>query len=128
MTRPFRTPGRLLVGAGAGAAAVLDLLRELPEHADVMVILRSTTPGELLLHDEVSGEVERRGGRLVELSGSRHWVRLDAAALCAIVPDVRRREVHVSGPDALSRRLVAELGRAGVPERRIHVESRVVAR
>jgi ferredoxin-NADP reductase len=36
---------------------------------------------------------------------------------------VRRREVFLCGPDALSRRLGPELERAGVPRRRIHFES-----
>jgi ferredoxin-NADP reductase len=50
-------------------------------------------------------------------------VRLDAAALRATVPDLRRREVYLCGPDALALRLAGELGRAGVPRSRIHFES-----
>jgi ferredoxin-NADP reductase len=67
----------------------------------------------------VAGEVQRGGGRLVELVGSRDRVRLDARALREIVPDLRRRQVYLCGPDALSH----QLERAGVPERRIHFES-----
>jgi ferredoxin-NADP reductase/DMSO/TMAO reductase YedYZ heme-binding membrane subunit len=113
----------LLVGVGVGAAPVLALLEELPEESDVVVILRASTPGSLVLRDEVAEEVRRCGGRLVELVGPRHWVRLDADALREIVPDVRGREVYLCGPDALSRRLSTELERAGVPERRVHFES-----
>jgi predicted ferric reductase len=118
-----RDRGLLLVGAGVGSAPVLALLQELPEKADVVVILRASTPGDLVLRDEVAGEVKRCGGRLVELVGSRHWVRLDAAALREIVPDVRHREVYLCGPDALSHQIASELERAGVAERRIHFES-----
>jgi ferredoxin-NADP reductase len=71
----------------------------------------------------VAGEVRRRGGRLVELVGPRDRVRLDATALCELVPDVPGRDVYLCGPDALARHLVAELRRAGVPKRRIHLES-----
>jgi ferredoxin-NADP reductase/DMSO/TMAO reductase YedYZ heme-binding membrane subunit len=113
----------LLVGAGVGTAPVLALLHELPDDTDVAVILRGSTRADLVLRDDVAAEVERRGGRLVELVGSRHEVRLDADALREIVPDVRRREVYLCGPDALSQQLTSELERAGVPKPRIHFES-----
>jgi ferredoxin-NADP reductase len=113
----------LLVGAGVGTAPVLALLHELPDDADVTVLLRASTPDDLVLRDDVADEVRRRGDRLVELVGPRDRVRLDAGALREIVPDVRSREVYLCGPDALSHRLAAELERAGVPERRIHFES-----
>src|SRR4051794_2118633 len=113
----------LLVGAGVGTAPVLALLQELPPHADVTVLLRGSTAGDLVLRDEVAGEVRRRGGRLLELVGPRDEVRLDAAALRRLVPDLRRRDVYMCGPDALSHRLASELERAGLPAARIHFES-----
>jgi ferredoxin-NADP reductase/DMSO/TMAO reductase YedYZ heme-binding membrane subunit len=113
----------LLIGAGVGTAPILALLQELPPRTDVAVLLRASTREELVLRDEVADEVHRRGGRLRELVGSRRDVRLDAAALRALVPDVRHREVFLCGPDALSRRLAAELESSGVPEPRIHFES-----
>src|SRR3954454_9473426 len=84
----------LLVGAGVGTAPVLALLQELPETADVTVLLRASTPEELVLRDGVAEEVRRRGGRLLELVGPRERVRLDAEALKQTVPDLRRREVY----------------------------------
>jgi predicted ferric reductase len=113
----------LLVGAGVGTAPILALLQELPEQADVTVLLRASTREDLVLRDDVAAEADRRGARLVELVGPRDRVRLDAGALREIVPDVRSREVYLCGPDALSHRLAAELERAGVPGRRIHFES-----
>jgi ferredoxin-NADP reductase/DMSO/TMAO reductase YedYZ heme-binding membrane subunit len=113
----------LLIGAGVGTAPVLALLQELPPAADVTVLLRGSTPADLVLRDEVAGEVGRRGGRLVELVGSRDRVSVDAAAFRRLVPDVRSRDVYLCGPDALARALAAELSRAGVPERHIHFES-----
>ena len=113
----------LLVGAGVGTAPILALLQELPMEADVTVLLRASTRADLILRDEVAEEVLLRGGRLVELVGSRDEVRIDARVLREIVPDVRGREVYLCGPDALSRRLAAELHRAGVPKPRIHLES-----
>jgi ferredoxin-NADP reductase len=113
----------LLVGAGVGTAPVLALLQELPERADVTVLLRASTPADLVLHDEVATEVARRGGRLIERVGSRREIPLDAPELCALVPDVRYREVFLCGPDALSRHLATELQCAGVHRERIHFES-----
>jgi ferredoxin-NADP reductase/DMSO/TMAO reductase YedYZ heme-binding membrane subunit len=113
----------LLIGAGVGTAPILALLQELPETADVAVILRGSTPAELVLRDEVAREVDRRGGRLAELVGPRERVRLDADRLRAIAPDVERREVFLCGPDALSHQLASELQRAGVPGSQIHFES-----
>ena len=113
----------LLVGAGVGTAPVLALLQELPPAADVTVLLRASTREDLVLRDEVVREVGRRGGRLLELVGSRREVALDARALRELVPDLRRREVFLCGPDALARRLAGELQRAGVPARRVHFES-----
>jgi ferredoxin-NADP reductase len=113
----------LLIGAGVGTAPIFALLQELPEETDIIVLLRASTRQDLVLSDDVAGEVHRRGGRLVELVGSRDEVRLDAGALREIVPDLRAREVYLCGPDALSHRLAAELGRAGVPRRRVHFES-----
>jgi len=113
----------LLVGAGVGTAPVLALLQELPEQADVTVLLRGSTTEDIVLRDDVAAEVRRRGGRLHELVGSRRAVPLDARSLFALVPDLRRRHVYMCGPDTLSHRLAAELRRAGVPKPAIRFES-----
>src|SRR3954451_23592814 len=47
----------LLIGAGVGTAPVLALLQELPPDADVTVLLRGSTPNDLVLRDEVAEEV-----------------------------------------------------------------------
>jgi ferredoxin-NADP reductase/DMSO/TMAO reductase YedYZ heme-binding membrane subunit len=113
----------LLFGAGVGIAPILALLHELPIDADVTVLLRGSTREDLVLRHEVADEVRRRDGRLVELLGSRDRVRLDAAALRELVPDLRRRDVYICGPDALTRSLASELRRAGVREQHLHFES-----
>jgi ferredoxin-NADP reductase len=87
------------------------------------VLLRASTADDLVLREDVAAEVGRRGGRLLELVGHRDQVRLDAAALRDLVPDLRRRDVFMCGPDALSRSLAGDLERAGVSEDRIHFES-----
>jgi ferredoxin-NADP reductase/DMSO/TMAO reductase YedYZ heme-binding membrane subunit len=113
----------LLVGAGVGSTPVLALLQELPAAADVTVLLRASRREELVLAGEIAEEVRRRGGRLLERVGSREEVRMDREALRAMVPDLRRRDVFICGPDAFSQALAGELRRAGVPKGRIHFES-----
>ena len=115
----------LLVGVGVGAAPVLALLRELPEETDVVVVLRGATPDEIVLRDEIAAAVARCGGRLVELTGARHWDRLDAAALRGTVPDMRRREtLPVRSRDTVP----PARGRAGAGRRRPAPHPRVVVR
>jgi ferredoxin-NADP reductase len=50
-------------------------------------------------------------------------VALDAAALQALVPDVRRRDTYVCGPEAFTDTLAGSLHEAGVTADRIHFES-----
>lgn len=113
----------LLVGAGVGSAPIRALLQDLPDHADVVVVLRASTRHELVLRDAIATEVQRRGGRMIELPGSRHHVPLDVAALRRLVPDVRRRDAYVCGPEAFTHALSRPLREAGVSDDRIHFES-----
>jgi ferredoxin-NADP reductase len=113
----------LLIGAGVGTAPVLALLQELPANADVTVLLRASTRADLVLRGEVVREVAARGGRLLEAVGPRDRVRLDAAELIRLVPDLAAHEIYVCGPDALSRHLAGELQHAGVPREHVHFES-----
>jgi ferredoxin-NADP reductase len=113
----------LLVGAGVGSAPLLPLLADLPDGADPVVLLRASTPQQLVLRDPIAAETRRRGGRLLEVTGPREHVRLDAGALRRAVPDVADRDVYVCGPEAFTQTLARELRRAGVDRRHIHFES-----
>ena len=113
----------LLVGAGVGSAPILSLLQDLPSHADVVVLLRASSQRELILRDEIAREVRLRGGRLYELPGPRHAVRLDAGTLRRLVGDIRRREAYVCGPEAFTESVADSLAQARVPASHIHFES-----
>jgi predicted ferric reductase len=113
----------VLIGAGVGSAPILSLLQDLPSHADVVVLLRASTEQELILRDEIAREVHRRGGRLIELPGSRHEVPLHAGALRRLVGDIRRREAYVCGPEPFTESVAGALTQARVPAKHIHFES-----
>jgi ferredoxin-NADP reductase/DMSO/TMAO reductase YedYZ heme-binding membrane subunit len=113
----------LLVGAGVGITPVRALLEELPYDSDVVVILRGSTPEDLVLRDEVADQVACRGGRLHELVGPRERVRLDTGALTTLVPDIADRDVYLCGPEPLQDLLIESATEAGVPPSRLHHES-----
>jgi predicted ferric reductase len=113
----------LLVGAGVGITPVRALLEELPDDADVAVLLRGSRHEDLVLRDEVADQVRDRGGWLHELVGPRERVRLDAATLTALVPDVAERDVYLCGPEPFQDQVLAAATGAGVPDSHLHHES-----
>jgi ferredoxin-NADP reductase/DMSO/TMAO reductase YedYZ heme-binding membrane subunit len=113
----------LLVGAGVGITPIRALLQELPAGTDVVVVLRGSHAGDLVLRDEVAEHVARRGGRLHELVGPRERLALDAAALAALVPDVAGRDVYVCGPDGFTALVLDAARAAGVPKSHLHHET-----
>jgi predicted ferric reductase len=113
----------LLVGAGVGITPIRALLEELPRDTDVVVILRGSAPEDLVLRDEIADQVGLRGGRLYELVGPRERVRVDSAALSALVPDIARRDVYLCGPEPLQDVLIESATGAGVAPSRLHHES-----
>lgn len=110
----------LLVGSGDHAAELLPVLEGLPEASDVVVVLRMATREDRLRGAGLAELTLRRGGRLVELSGSRAAVALDAARLRALVGDLASRDVHVVGAPSFAAAAVAAARAAGVPEARTH--------
>jgi predicted ferric reductase len=113
----------LLVGAGVGATPLRALLEDLPRWVDVVVLLRAHTREELVLREEIAALVEARGGRLHELVGPRSEVRLDAAALTWLVPDIDLRDLFVCGPKGFTEAVKKSARAAGTPRDRIHEEA-----
>jgi len=109
-----------LIAGGIGVTAVRSLLEDLPRNCDPVVILRASAPEELVLASEVAELVRHRKGRVHELVGPRSEVRIDR--LGELVPDLRHRDVYVSGPEGFVHGVVASAVRLGVPKEAIHFE------
>ena len=113
----------LLIGAGVGTTPIRALLQDLPDEADVELLLRASAPEEVVLRDELEREVRERGGRTHVLVGPRERVPLDAEALRARVLDLAERDLYVCGPEGFSAAVVAAAREAGVAEERVHFET-----
>jgi ferredoxin-NADP reductase len=118
-----RTNRVLLIGAGVGTTPLRALLEDLPARVDVEVVLRGSTPHDIVLADEIAELTAQRDGRLQQLVGPREQVALDAAALRRLVPDVAERDVYVCGPDGFSEAVLHAARSLGIPADRLHREA-----
>jgi predicted ferric reductase len=115
--------GVLLIAAGVGVTPLRALLEDLPADADVVVILRASAVADVPHRAEVAALVEHRRGRLHELIGSRHKIRLTARAVRHLVPDVADRDVYICGPAGFDDEVITSARKLGVPDDQIHTES-----
>ena len=118
--------GVALFAAGVGITPVRALLEDLPARVDVVVVVRASTPADLVHRDEVAALVRQRRGRLQEIVGSRHKVRLNARVLRSLVPDIAYRDVYICGPGGFTAEIAAAAqqlgdGRGADPHRDVRV-------
>jgi ferredoxin-NADP reductase len=112
-----------LIGAGVGITPLRALLEDLPESVRVTVVVRASTPEDIIHRDEIATLVEQRGGQFHEVIGSRHQVRMDANALRQLVPDFATSDVYICGPKEFNESIVAAATMLGVNRDRIHLEA-----
>ena len=113
----------VLAGAGVGVTPLRALLEDLPPHTDVVVLVRASAPDRLVHRAEIAALVRQRGGRLHEVTGPRHEVRIDGRALRRLIPDIAARDVYVCGPAGFSAVVAAAAQQAGVAPGRVHSEA-----
>jgi predicted ferric reductase len=115
--------GVLLIAAGVGVTPLRALLEDLPADSDVVVIVRASTVADVPHRAEIAALVKHRRGRLHELIGSRHKVRLTARTFGHLVPDIADRDVYVCGPPGFDDEVITAARKLGVPDDQIHTES-----
>ena len=112
----------VLIGGGVGITPIRALLEDLPAAVDVTVIVRASNANDVVHHDELAALVERRGGQLHVVIGSRLQARLDARTLRNLAPGIRRSDVYVCGPEGFTHAVVSAAVSLGVDRQRIHEE------
>jgi predicted ferric reductase len=117
-------PGRkvLLVGAGVGVTPIRAMLEDLEPGVSADVIVRASTPADLVLHDELRDLVGRRNGALHEMVGPRADVPLHADVVRRLVPDIAERSVFLCGPEGFVKSFITVARALGVTPHRIHHE------
>jgi predicted ferric reductase len=122
-TRHFRVTERVaLIAAGVGVTPLRALLEDLPVSTDATVVVRASTPADLVHHEEIAALVDRCGGKLHEVIGPRHKVRFDARVLRQLIPDIARRDVYICGPAGFMDHVTESVLGLGVHEDQIHTE------
>ncbi|WP_239075520.1 ferredoxin reductase family protein [Planosporangium flavigriseum] len=117
-------PGALLIAGGSGIAPIRALLEDLP--AGTVVLYRATSADDLVFRDELDSlAVEKRAQVWYVLGGRddpapRHL--FTPTGMRELVPDVRRRDVYLCGPNGLISMSVKVLRRLRVPKRQIHLD------
>jgi len=135
-TEQARTrPGLVLAGAGAGIAPIRALLeRAAFPPGGCAVVLRASTPEDLILRGEVAELCRLRGASLYEAVGHRAaggaaetaWLpEAHSAAghrLESFAPWLRNADVFVCGPAGWSASVAADARAAGVAPECLHLE------
>lgn len=116
----------LLLAGGIGITPLRALFETMPAGAgELALFYRANTERELIFRSELEQIADARGATVSYLIGPPGGPRdpLTPARLYALLPDVARRDVFVSGPPAMVSAAMTVLRDAGVPLHRIHHES-----
>jgi predicted ferric reductase len=116
--------GALLIAGGSGIAPIRALLDELPQ--DTVLLFRASSESDLTFRDELDELAAERGVRVWYIVGSRDDPgprhAFSPKGMRELVPDARRRDVYMCGPDGLINASHHALRRLRVPRRQIHLD------
>jgi predicted ferric reductase len=126
-----------LIAAGIGITPLRALLEDLSYDAGGATLLyRARSEADLTFRAELDALAERRGARIVHLTGPRavradgtmSWLPAslahldDVSALRQLVPGLAAHDVFVCGPDGWTDAVRRAVAAAGVPREHIHEE------
>jgi len=114
----------LLIAGGSGIAPIRAILEDLPP--STVVLYRASSATELIFRRELDHLAAARGAEVCYVIGARDDPGprsvMSPAGLRRLVPDVRRRDVYLCGPEGLVHAARSVLRRLHVPRRQIHVD------
>jgi predicted ferric reductase len=123
-----------MLACGIGITPVRALLEDLDyAPGDASLIYRARSEPDLVFRQDLDDLAERRGVRIHYATGVRSpetgsWrpasdpAASDAEALLRLVPDIKRHDVFVCGPDQWMDAAIAAATTAGVPKSQLHQE------
>jgi predicted ferric reductase len=130
--RARTAPYLAVIAAGIGVTPIRALLEDSAlEPGEATVLLRASTGDQRFLWNETADLVERSGGVVHTMTGHRPrgvptWRSASAVqqqvTLRRLFPNLLDSDVYVCGPQAWTDLVVRDLGTAGVPAARIHME------
>jgi ferredoxin-NADP reductase len=127
MTAARRTRRKvLLVAGGVGITPLRALFESLPAApGDLTLVYRARRAEDLVFRAELDAIAARRGAVVHYLLGPRGGPGdpLPGDRFAQLVPGLARHDVFVCGPPAMTQATIEAVRRAGVPRRRVHVES-----
>ena len=118
----------LLIAGGIGITPLRALIEELaPQRGALTLIYRASHAEDVVFRTEIDNLMKARGWTVRYVIGRRDRGEvarepLDAAHLRALVPDVAKRDVFISGPDSMIDAVRAALRQLKVPASQIHSE------
>lgn len=118
----------LLIAGGVGITPVRALFESIPAHpGDLTLLYRASRPADVVFAQELQEIAAHRRSRLEFLIGPRgngfHPDPLQADQLRRLVPDLASHDIYLCGPPGMTEYVRAQLRKAGVPGRQIHLES-----
>jgi predicted ferric reductase len=111
----------VFIAGGIGVTAARSLLEDLPKRSEPVVLWRVSRYEDAALAGEVQDLVTQLRGKLHVLAGPRDEFPLQK--LVKLVPDIRQRDVFVSGSEGFVESVMEVLSYQGVPREAIHHEA-----
>jgi predicted ferric reductase len=112
----------VLIGGGVGITPIRAMIEDLPPHASVDLIYRTSRSEDLIMKEELESLCDEKGIRLHLMAGPRSEFPLDARALKTLIHNVKDAEFYVCGPTPLTESIKNAAVDLKMPANRVHHE------